>query len=55
MYESSFIIRSNIKHYRALLGEIDSVDVRQPTIMKLLAEAQAQLPLATASESESKS
>jgi hypothetical protein len=51
MMESSYIIRLNIEHYQALL-RLDSITEMRPTVIKLLAEAQAQLPLAQAEELE---
>jgi len=55
MYESSYIIRMNIKHYQALLKLARLSDEQRPVVVKLLAEAQTQLPLAAAAEFDRRS
>jgi hypothetical protein len=53
MMEASHIIQLNIQHYRELLKLNGGMaDAMRPRVMKLLAEAQAQLPVAVAEESE---
>ena len=47
MFEAPEIIRLNIQHLQALLRRHDMGEKRQ-RIMKLLKEAEAELPLATA-------
>ena len=49
--EASHIIRLRIQHYQALL-KLDSTTEIRPQVIKLIAEAQAQLPLAEAEELE---
>ena len=51
MYEASYIIQLNIRHYQDLLRLRRLSDEQRPTVAKLLAEARAQLPLAMAEES----
>ena len=52
MMESSHIIRLNIEHYRAMLKLNSLTEELRPQVIQLLAEAQAQLPLAEAEEFE---
>jgi hypothetical protein len=47
----SHIIRLRIRHYQALL-KLDSTTEIRPQVIKLIATAQAQLPLAEAEELE---
>jgi hypothetical protein len=53
MMDDPEIIRLNIRHYEALLKLHSTTDTRQQVI-KLLAEARTQLPLAMAEAAESK-
>jgi len=55
MFEAPYIIRMNIRHYEELLKVCGVGDERRPTVTKLLAEAQTQLPLAAAAESDGRS
>lgn len=55
MHESSRIIRMNTQHYQELLRSCTAGDVRVPIIIRLLADAQQQLPLAAAEEQAAKS
>ncbi len=50
MMETSYIIRLNIKHYHELLKLNGVSGEQRPTVVKLLAEALAKLPLAVAEE-----
>ncbi len=50
MYESSFILGMNIKHYQQLLNVFDADDARRPTVNKLLADAQTEFSLAVVDE-----
>jgi hypothetical protein len=52
--EVSFIIRLRIQHYRGMLKLNSLAEELRPQVIKLLAEAQAQLPLAEAEEFERK-
>jgi len=51
MMESSYIVQLNIQHYRELLKHNSVAEELRPVVRKLLAEAEAQLPLAQAEES----
>ena len=51
MFEAPYIIRMNIRRYQELLKFCAVDDERRPTVTKLLAEAQVQLPLAVAENS----
>jgi anti-sigma-K factor RskA len=51
MTEDPEIIRLNIRHYQELL-KLDGTAEAQQQVMKLLAEAQAQLPFAEAESRE---
>ena len=50
--ESSHIIRLSIDHYRGMLKLHSLTEELRPQVIQLLAEAQAQLPLAEAEEFE---
>lgn len=50
MHKSSTIIHMNIRHYQELLKHLGADDERRPTVVKLLADAQAVFPLAVADE-----
>ncbi|HYM30381.1 MAG TPA: hypothetical protein VEU47_03725 [Candidatus Cybelea sp.] len=52
MFESPYIIQGNIRHYQELLRLDRISDVQRRTVIMLLAEAQAQLPLALAEENK---
>lgn len=52
MFEAPYIIRMNIRRYQELLKFCAIDDERRPTVTKLLAEAQVQLPLAVAENSD---
>ena len=54
MFESSYIIRLNIRHYQALLKLRNVSEARRLAVEKLLAEAESQLPLAVSDETRSK-
>lgn len=54
MHEPSSIILMNVKRYQELLNCRGTEDERRSTVIKLLAEAQAQFPLAVAEESDRK-
>ena len=54
MTETSYIIRLNIRHYRELLKLSIMTEEKRPIVMKLLADAEAQLPIAIARENEPK-
>ena len=51
--EDAEIIRLNIRHYQALL-KLHSTEQTRQQVTKMLAEAQAQLPLAIAEAAEQK-
>ena len=51
MMEDPEIIRLNIRHYQALLRLYSTPETRQQ-VVKLLAQAEAQLPLAVAEASD---
>jgi hypothetical protein len=55
MFEAPYIIRNNIRRYQELLKSCDVDDERRPTVTQLLGEAQTQLRLAVAAESDRKS
>jgi len=50
MMEPSYIIQRNIERYRHLLKNDRVAEEQRPMAARLLAEAQAQLPLAVAEE-----
>ncbi len=51
MYEDPYVIRLNIQHFQALL-KLECTPATRQQILRLLAKAQAELPLALAERSE---